>query len=176
MQNIFTRDLSPQQQRFCREYVVDLNGKQAAIRAGYAEKSAAEEAARQLANVRVQDYINELERQKAGRLEVTADYVINLIKETVEKSREGKVVTDMFGNPITVTRKLEGDKTEKLYCLWKADHKNLLKGAELLGKHLKILTDRVEHSGLDGAPIVMDLTPETKKMVKDTIKELLNEF
>ena len=32
--------LTPKQARFCEEYVIDLNGKQAAIRAGYSQRSA----------------------------------------------------------------------------------------------------------------------------------------
>lgn len=40
--------LTPQQERFCQEYAVDYNGTNAAIRAGYAEKTAASQASRLL--------------------------------------------------------------------------------------------------------------------------------
>ena len=42
------------QQLFIMEYVVDLNGKQAAIRAGYSAKTAEVQASRLLSHVKVQ--------------------------------------------------------------------------------------------------------------------------
>jgi phage terminase small subunit len=44
--------LTPKQQRFVAEYLVDLNGKQAAIRTGYSAKTAEQQASRLLSNVR----------------------------------------------------------------------------------------------------------------------------
>ena len=49
-----TRPLTRRQSLFVAEYLVDLNAKQAAIRAGYAEGSAAEERARLVAEARDQ--------------------------------------------------------------------------------------------------------------------------
>ena len=57
--------LSPKRQRFVDEYVVDFNGTQAAIRAGYAPKAANEQAARLLANASVKAAIEE--RRKSIR-------------------------------------------------------------------------------------------------------------
>ena len=53
-------DLTPKQQAFSREYLVDFNATQAAIRAGYSEKTANEQAARLLVNVSVQAEIQKL--------------------------------------------------------------------------------------------------------------------
>ena len=47
--------LTAKQQRFCDEYLIDLNATQAAIRAGYSPKTAAQAAARLLTNVKVQE-------------------------------------------------------------------------------------------------------------------------
>lgn len=54
--------LNPKQRTFCIEYIKDHNATQAAIRAGYSEKTATEQAARLLTNVKVQEFIAELEK------------------------------------------------------------------------------------------------------------------
>jgi len=68
--------LTPKKERFCEEYVVDLNGTQAATRAGYSKNTAAEQASRLLSNVNIQKYIKELKEKQQERTQVTADMVI----------------------------------------------------------------------------------------------------
>jgi phage terminase small subunit len=52
-----TAKLTPKQQRFVEEYLIDMNGTQAAIRAGYSERTACEQASRLLANVKIQEAV-----------------------------------------------------------------------------------------------------------------------
>ena len=68
--------LTAKQQRFCDEYLIDLNATQAAIRAGYSKRTAAASAARLLRNVKVQEYISEKQKEIEKRTEVTQDMVI----------------------------------------------------------------------------------------------------
>ena len=63
--------LTDKQKRFCEEYIIDLNGAQSAIRAGYAEGSARVEASRLLSNDNIQDYISELQQKKSEELNIT---------------------------------------------------------------------------------------------------------
>lgn len=56
-------ELNDKQKRFCHEYIKDHNGKQAAIRAGYAEKSAEMQASRLLSKDKVYNYYRELENE-----------------------------------------------------------------------------------------------------------------
>lgn len=72
--------LTPRQARFCEEYVVDLNGTQAAIRAGYAESGARSEASRMLTNPNVRDYIEELQSGKRRVREVRADRILDTLE------------------------------------------------------------------------------------------------
>jgi phage terminase small subunit len=69
-------ELTPKQQRFIQEYLVDLNGTQAAIRAKYSEKTANEQAARLLANVSIQEAIAEAQQKRSERTEITQDMVL----------------------------------------------------------------------------------------------------
>ena len=55
--------LTAKQKRFCDEYLKDLNATQAAIRAGYSEKTANEQGARMLAKVSIQEYIQQFQKQ-----------------------------------------------------------------------------------------------------------------
>lgn len=68
--------MTPKKERFCKEYVIDLNGTQAAIRAGYSTKTAKEQAARLLTNVNVQARVKELQGAIGKRLDITAEKVV----------------------------------------------------------------------------------------------------
>lgn len=68
--------MTPKQEAFCREYLIDLNGTQAAVRAGYSKRTANEQAVRILANVSVRSRIEELMRERNSRVEITADRVL----------------------------------------------------------------------------------------------------
>jgi phage terminase small subunit len=68
--------LTPKQSRFVEEYLVDLNGKQAAIRAGYSAKAAEVQASRLLRNVKVQQALQAAMQAQSRRSEVRADRVV----------------------------------------------------------------------------------------------------
>jgi len=73
--------LTEKQKRFCDEYLIDLNATQAAIRAGYSDKTAKEQASRLLTNVNVEAYIADKQEEIRNRNEVTIDFVVNGIKD-----------------------------------------------------------------------------------------------
>lgn len=70
------RKLNARQQAFVREYLIDLNATQAAIRAGYSEKTAAEQASRLLRNVNVKAAIAKAKQERANKVELTAERVL----------------------------------------------------------------------------------------------------
>ena len=61
---------------FCQEYILDENGKQAAIRAGFSAKTAAAASSRLLTNVKVQRAIADLRAARNDRFEFDADHVL----------------------------------------------------------------------------------------------------
>lgn len=134
------------QEKFCQEYLKDLNGTQAAIRAGYSQKSAHTEASRTLKIVKVHQRVQELMEARAKSTAITAEYVLKTIRDTVERCKQAEPVLDDEGEPT-------GE--------YKFEHSGVLKGAELLGKHLRLFTEKHEHSGPDGKAIeVRNLTDE----------------
>lgn len=68
--------MTPKQQRFIDEYLIDLNATQAAIRAGYSAKTAQEQSSRLLSNVMVAAEISKRQEKLADKYEVTQDRIV----------------------------------------------------------------------------------------------------
>lgn len=68
--------LTPKQACFCNQYLIDLNGKQAAIRAGYSAKTAENQASRLLSNAKVQQMVTRLQEKTRKRVEITKQEII----------------------------------------------------------------------------------------------------
>ncbi|MCL4771126.1 MAG: terminase small subunit, partial [Burkholderiaceae bacterium] len=73
--------LDPRHQRFVTEYLIDLNGTQAAIRAGYSANSAAEQACDLLRNPRIKGAIEEGQRKLQAKLEMNAERVVQKLAQ-----------------------------------------------------------------------------------------------
>ena len=157
--------LTLKQETFVAEYLVDLNATQAAARAGYSEKTANEQGARLLANVSVQKLIQERMNKRSERTEITADYVLNTIVDTIERCRQAKPVFDRKGEHVLI--ETPGGELAQAYVF---DSGAVLKGSELLGKHLKLFTDKTEFTGKDGKDLVNNsgvlLVPMTQTLAE----------
>jgi phage terminase small subunit len=64
--------LTPKQEQFCQEYLIDLNGTQAMIRAGYSEKTAPQIASEYLRKPNVAKRIAQLKAERAKKTQITA--------------------------------------------------------------------------------------------------------
>lgn len=131
--------LEEQQQLFVLEYMKDLHQTNAAIRANYSEKTAAQQASRLLSNVKIQNAIAELKAERNERLNIDADYVIKTIVETIERCSQARPVYDKSGELVMMET-----PNGELAPVYKYDATNVLKGAELLGRHLVMFTDKSE--------------------------------
>lgn len=88
-------DLSDKQKKFCEEYIKDCNGKKAAIRAGYSERTAQEQAARMLSKVKVKAYMNSIQAERRQESRVDQEWVLEKFKEiariTMKPNDKGKI-------------------------------------------------------------------------------------
>jgi phage terminase small subunit len=75
-----TRGLTPKQCRFVAEYLVDLNGTQAAIRAGYSRKTANEQAARLLAKASVKEAVAAGQARHLAKADISAERVLEEVR------------------------------------------------------------------------------------------------
>ncbi len=165
------RDLTAKQQAFVNEYIVDLNATQAAIRAGYSEDTAHVIGSENLQKPWVAEAIQESLDLRAERTRITADRVLvetaklgfSNIRDIFTETGQLKnltllppEVTAAISSIKVVTRNVGGDEqpVEYVHEIKMADKRASL---ELLGKHLKLFSDRTELTGADGK----DLIPET---------------
>lgn len=136
--------VNAKQKRFCDEYLVDCNATQAAIRAGYSEKTAYAIGEQNLKKLELKTYIE----QQLERIhnENTAD-----AKEVIE------YLTDvMRGKSSSSVLSLCGDGCQSIVEK-PPDEKERLKAAELLGKRYGLFKDNVAVD-LEPVMIVNDLT------------------
>ena len=82
-------NLTPKQQRFVEEYLIGLNATQAAIRAGYSEKTAQEQSSRLLPNVMVQEAVQKAKNKLSERTELTVDMVVQGLLKEAQDYAEG---------------------------------------------------------------------------------------
>lgn len=110
------KELTPKQQRFVEEYLIDLNATQAAIRAGYSEKTARSVGAENLTKPDINVAIRAVQTKRAAKTERTAEDVLRDIQEVTKDARTA------------------------------GDLRSAFKGLELEGKHLGVFTDKVSLS------------------------------
>lgn len=140
--------LTPKQEMFCREYIIDMNATQAATRSGYSPKTANEQGARLLANVSVRQRIEELKGQREKRTGMTADRVLLEIERLANFDPADLVdvrsLEDIKKLPEDVRRAIVG---------WKITNHGLEiklvkeKALEMLARHHTLFTDKLEVSG-----------------------------
>ena len=150
------------QAKFCREYLIDLNATQAAVRAGYTPTFANRTGPKVLANVGVAAEIARLQAEQAERTEITADRVIQELARLAFSDPRTIYATDgRLKQPaewdddtaaavasVETEEHGEGRATVRKVKRW--DKKGAL---ELLGKHLGLFRDKIELSGPGGSPI-----------------------
>lgn len=76
-----SKTLTIKQEMFCREYLIDLNATQAAIRSGYSEKTVNANVSRMMVDDGIQCRIQELMQEREKRTEITADNVLEEIRK-----------------------------------------------------------------------------------------------
>lgn len=106
--------LTPKQERFVAEYIIDLNATQAAMRAGYSEKTAYSQGQRLLKDVEIQALLSKKIANASEKLDLSAERVLRGLFEEATLKGEG------------------------------ASHAARVSAWGLLGKYHKLFTDRIE--------------------------------
>ena len=94
--------MNPKRRRFCEEYAVDLNGAQAAIRAGYSPKTAKEQACRLLTNVHVRERVDRLIAEGRKRLDISLDSLTEMLVDDRKLAHDNK----QAGAAVSATEKI----------------------------------------------------------------------
>ena len=127
--------MTAKQQRFCDEYLIDLNATQAAIRAGYSRKTARQAGAENMTKPVIKEYIKARMDEKESELIADQDEVLKYLTSVMRgQSRSKVVVVENVGDFTSQAREMEKAP----------DEKERLKAAELLGKRYGLYTDKVE--------------------------------
>lgn len=111
------KKLTPKQDRFCREYVIDLNATQAAIRAGYSAKTAHSVGFENLRKPEIASRITEVVNEANKKAEVTSEEILENLAEIGRAEADGEIV-----------------KNSDRIRAW-----------ELLGKYKTLWTEKIDH-------------------------------
>lgn len=130
--------LTAKQEMFCKEYLIDLNATQAAIRAGYSGKTAYSIGNENLSKPDITELIQELKAHREDKLEVDAAWVL----------KRAMLINDKC---------MQEDDNGKI------DSSGANKSLELIGKHtsIKCFSDKVDLTG-EGITFNMKFTSDKK--------------
>lgn len=144
-------NLTKKQQRFCDEYLIDLNATQAAIRAGYSEKTARQIGQENLTKPAIKEYIDKRMAEKEDALIAKQDEVLKYLTAVMRRELSENVV-------VTVSEEIssyvpDANGTMRKQTVRKeipqvveipAKLSDANKAAELLGKAYVLFTDKIE--------------------------------
>lgn len=166
--------LTPKMERFCHEYLVDLNASAAAIRAGYAKSGARQHGAKLLQTPAVEKLVAELKAKQLQKVDLRADDILRGLLEVFQVD-----IADLYDErghlknihdipksarkamaAIDVFEEFEGtgDNREKVGETRKVKLWDKLKAGELLGEHLKLWA-----RGQTSITVEIDLAGELRK-------------
>ena len=160
------RKLSPRQELFVKEYLIDLNATQAAIRAGYSIKTAQEQAYQLLQKPSVQAAIAEAKKDRSAQTQIDANYVLNRLVE-IDQMDVLDILTDegnikpvrdwpkvwritLSGMDVNRLSSLEGSDGQTYESIMqKIKWPDKVKNLEMIGKHVTVgaFKEKLELSG-----------------------------
>lgn len=154
--------MTPKQKVFIDEYLIDFNATKAAERAGYSKKTAYSIGQENLKKPEIQETIQKALQERSERTEITQDMVLKElatfsfanIQDYIKHSQDGLIIFKSIDDiPEEAARAIEAIKVinngKKGSVEFKLHSKS--RGLELIGRHLGMFIDRIEHSGAIGA-------------------------
>lgn len=123
-----TTELTHKEARFIPEYLVDGNAARAALAAGYSERSAGRIGSQLLAKPHIKAEIKKALAAQEKRTLITADEVLKRIDRVAQKAEAA------------------------------GDFSAANRANQLLGQHYKLFTEKHEHGGIGGGPVLFQIT------------------
>ncbi|MCW5001059.1 terminase small subunit [Enterobacter roggenkampii] len=179
--------LTDKQELFAREYLKDLNATQAAIRAGYSEKTAKEVGYENLTKPHVLELVAELKAQRVEQTGIDAAYVLRRLTEIDQMdvldillaNGELKPIKDwpkVWRTTLSGMDVVEMTSADSAALLKKIKWPDKVKNLELLGKHVNVQAFKeqtaTEITGANGGPVrYADMSEE---LLEEKLKELGN--
>jgi phage terminase small subunit len=163
--------LTAKQAKFVREYLIDLNATQAAIRSGYSEKTAKVIGSENLTKPDISAAISDAQAKMAEKTGITAERVLSELALLGFCNMQDYMRAGSDGDPYLDFSQLTREQAAALAEVTVEDFKEgrgkdardirrvkfklADKRAALvdIGKHIGMFRDRVEHTGPDGGPI-----------------------
>ena len=185
--------LNAKQRRFVDEYLIDLNATQAAIRAGYSQKTAAVIGAQNLIKLNIQAALSERMKDREKRTEITQDMVLKElakigfsdIRNAVKWGSSVPMEHPDSGEMVMVhgLAMIASDEIDDVTAAAIAEVSEGRQGLKVkfhdkraalvdIGRHLGMFKDKVELTGKDGAPIAsVNITPEQLAEAVKNVRE-----
>lgn len=168
------KELTDKQDKFIDEYLIDLNATQAAIRAGYSEKTARQIGQNLLTKVDIQESIQARMEERQKRTHITQDKVLNEIAAVafanatdLVKVQDGIVcIKDTDTLEENVKKAIVGIKEGRNGI--EINMANKVSALEMLGKHLGMFKEKIEIS-----KSTSDVAEEIDKYIKE--KMMIND-
>ena len=147
--------LNTRQEAFVREYLIDLNATQAAIRAGYSKNTAEAQSSRLLANVNIKKAVDAAKIERAEATKITAELVLTRLGEMMNADpcdiidQVNGCYKSIFDWPLVWRRMLsaadvqelfsgKGEEKEKIGEIIKYKFIDKMKLFDLIGKHVDV--------------------------------------
>lgn len=149
--------LNAKQEMFCKEYLIDLNATQAAIRAGYSQRTAYSQGQRLLKNVELLARVKELKEKRADELELDAYWVLKRLKDISDRSMQAVPVMefDYTENKLVETGEYQFDST------------GANKATELIGKHIGMFDPKLHLQKRMMEAQITKVNAEASKIAKE---------
>lgn len=163
----FMAKLSPKQQLFADEYLIDLNATQAAIRAGYSPKTADVKGSQLLRIVKVRTHIEQKMAERSRRTGINQDRVLQeLAKIAFVKAtdlidpKDASVLENASDDDLAVIQSIKvkeswGEKGSSVEREIKLADKT--RSLEMLGRHLGMFNDKLDVNATQKVVIVDDI-------------------
>lgn len=153
-----TKKLTPKQQRFVEEYLTDLNGARAAIRAGYSPMTAVVIASQNLSKVNVAEAIAEAKAKRSDVTNINSEWVLSRLGEMFQADI-AEIIDQYTGAykpvhdwPVVWRKMLNGMDVREMFGddgktgeVVKIRFMDRLKALEMIGKHINVQAFSEKH-------------------------------